>query len=120
MSKLKDYELELEQVKSMLEAYKRQYDKLTLEFSKNPSEAKYEALGDNARNIIVVSERIKDIEADIAKQKKIEAMNKPVKYEVKYKGKLIDTVEIKRTNLTPFLTIADMIYDNISIEPATK
>lgn len=120
MSKLKDYELELEQVKSMLETYKRQYDKLTLEFSKNPSEAKYEALGDNARNIIVVSERIKDIEADIAKQKKIEAMNKPVKYEVKYKGKIIDTVEVKRTDITPFLTVTDIICDNITIEPATK
>ena len=84
------------------------------------SEAKYEALGDNARNIIVVSERIKDIEADIAKQKKIEAMNKPVKYEVKYKGKIIDTVEVKRTDITPFLTVTDIVCDNISIEPATK
>ena len=109
--------LEEKQLKEMIESYKQQYNDFSSRFIKNPTESDFKRLNDISHYIITLNNRLKEIEEQ----------NKTIKYDIKYKGKIIDTIEYPKKacktghmSSTIYLDIIDKIADKLVIEPAKE
>lgn len=114
---IKTDSLEEKQLKEMIESYKKQYNDFSSRFIKNPTESDFKRLKDISNYIITLNNRLKEIEEQ----------KKTIKYNIKYKGQIIDTIEYPKKSYkdgyissTVYLDIIDKISDKLIIEPAKE